>query len=285
MRKLTSEANPAPTWLTTIRGSVHVSASDFVILYPHVCSFFLKTTVNPRRGIDLHINMALEFLKLIQPELTAHIAHAFPNENLLTGQATTLEQIPTNQKHKPKNEKYTAARLRIDHEWMWRLLPRVDKRLRTKKAEEHDQDRDGRFPADASEVWVHNKPDQDEIQKFLDRDVEAEKKEMEKEKEVTGTHRNGSDADAVAGAEDLEGDPVKRGEDDADTKTSGTEDSDKTKDDGENGQRRLDAVDKAQEDDQQQQQQQEQLPRVKMNGGDARQQSYIKRRRDWASSG
>jgi len=287
VRKLTSEANPAPTWLTTIRGSVHVSASDFVILYPHVCSFFLKTTVNPRRGIDLHINMALEFLKLIQPELTAHIAHAFPDENLLTGPATMLDQIPTNQKHMPSNEKYTAARLRIDHEWMWRLVPSLDKKIRAKKAQKqnNDSDGDGRFPADATEVWVHNKPDEGEIQKFLDRDVEAEKKEMEKEKEYTGTHRNGSEADAVAGAEDLESDPVKRGEDDTetntDTKTSGTEDSEKTKDESaESGQTRRDAVEKAQQGDQQQ------LPRMRMDG-QAKQQSssYIKRRRDWLSSG
>jgi len=57
LRRLTSEANPCPTWLTTIRGTVHISPSDFVILYPQLCSLFLKTTVDPRRALDLHINM------------------------------------------------------------------------------------------------------------------------------------------------------------------------------------------------------------------------------------
>ncbi|GAB7343937.1 hypothetical protein MBLNU457_1887t1 [Dothideomycetes sp. NU457] len=276
VQKITSEANPAPTWQTTIRGSVHVSPSDFVILYPHVCSLFLKTTVNPRRGIDLHINMALEFLKLIQPELTSHISHAFPSEGLLTGPATAMDQIPMHQKHKPHKDKYTAARLSIEHEWMWRLLPRVDKKLRAKKNDEQNQNRDGRFPADATEVWVHNKPADGEVQKYLERDVEAERREMEREKEVTGTHRNGSDADAVAGADDLEDDPAKRGDDgtSTDSKTSGSGDSAQTKDDGES-QGRQD------KDEEKKEQQKKQKPPPKI----FRPKSYIQRRMGRGSRG
>ena len=286
VQKLTSEANPAPTWLTTIRGTVHISPSDFVMLYPHVCSFFLKTTVNPRRGIDLHVNMALEFLKLIQPELTAHIAHAFPKEDLLTGTATQLDDIPEAQLHKPSKEKYTAARLRIDHEWMWRLLPRLDKKLRAKKAEKDDED--GRFPADASEVWVHNKPDDGEIEKFLNRDKQAEKQEMEKEKEHTGTNQ---DKDAVAGAEDLERNSTKGGYEDTDTKaTSATDDSEKTKADGAEDSRGVIQSGQPPPSNGKKETGKEELPRVQMAGLEKQHSarsatSPIKRRRDWLSSG
>jgi platelet-activating factor acetylhydrolase len=34
----------APAFLCTVRGSVHLSQSDFSLLYPHLCSLFLKAT-------------------------------------------------------------------------------------------------------------------------------------------------------------------------------------------------------------------------------------------------
>jgi platelet-activating factor acetylhydrolase len=49
----------APAFLCTVRGSVHISQSDFSILYPHYCSFFLKSTVNARRAVDLNIRWVL----------------------------------------------------------------------------------------------------------------------------------------------------------------------------------------------------------------------------------
>jgi platelet-activating factor acetylhydrolase len=44
-----------PAFLLTVRGSVHVSQSDFSVLFPHITSFVLKATVNPQRAIDLNI--------------------------------------------------------------------------------------------------------------------------------------------------------------------------------------------------------------------------------------
>jgi len=46
-------------WLMTVRGSVHVSQSDFSLLYPKISSLLLKMTVNPQRAIDLNINASL----------------------------------------------------------------------------------------------------------------------------------------------------------------------------------------------------------------------------------
>jgi platelet-activating factor acetylhydrolase len=52
-------------WHMTVRGSVHISQSDFSILYPWISSVLLNMTVNPRRAIDLKINSSLEFLKQV----------------------------------------------------------------------------------------------------------------------------------------------------------------------------------------------------------------------------
>jgi platelet-activating factor acetylhydrolase len=46
----------SPAYLLTVRGSVHVSQSDFSVLYRHVMSFFMKATVHPNRAIDLNIS-------------------------------------------------------------------------------------------------------------------------------------------------------------------------------------------------------------------------------------
>jgi len=46
----------SPAYLLTVRGSVHVSQSDFSVLYKHVMSFFMKATVHPNRAIDLNIS-------------------------------------------------------------------------------------------------------------------------------------------------------------------------------------------------------------------------------------
>jgi platelet-activating factor acetylhydrolase len=63
-------------WLMTVRGSVHISQSDFSILYPWIASVLLKMTVNPRRAIDLNLNASLEFLKQVMVGRGRN--HSFP---------------------------------------------------------------------------------------------------------------------------------------------------------------------------------------------------------------
>lgn len=54
---LMKEANEsgAPAYLLTVRGSVHISQSDFSLLYGGITNFLLKATVHPQRAIDLNI--------------------------------------------------------------------------------------------------------------------------------------------------------------------------------------------------------------------------------------
>jgi platelet-activating factor acetylhydrolase len=58
VKSLMEEASEhgSPAYLLTVRGSVHISQSDFSILYQHISSFFLKATVHPNRAIDLNIS-------------------------------------------------------------------------------------------------------------------------------------------------------------------------------------------------------------------------------------
>jgi len=178
VKLITSEANPSPTWLMTIRGTVHVSPSDFAILYPKICSILLKTTANPRRALDLHINASLEFLRLISPAKTSAVSHAFPDEKLLMEDVSLLDQIPEIQKHMPA-EKYTAAKLKIRHEWVHRMSSKLGKRLFKDQLITQ-----GSGPAD--EVWLHTKPREDDLEEFLTkktgRSKEGARKEVIREK-------------------------------------------------------------------------------------------------------
>jgi platelet-activating factor acetylhydrolase len=160
----------ALVWLMTVRGSVHISQSDFSILYPRVSSIVLKTTVNPRRAIDLNVNASLEFLKQVMPARISAMNHG-TNEHLL--EITTLEKLP--EEHKP-SDKYTAMRLHIPHETRIRLTPQWARRYaRSKKAKEKNlsmpRDPNGKFLDElmdiqaGEEVWMHVAPTKDELKR------------------------------------------------------------------------------------------------------------------------
>lgn len=162
VRSVVEEAKEAsPAWLLTVRGTVHLSQSDFSIVYPHITSIFLKATANPQRALDLNINASLEFLKAVRPQMPSEFTDAFPNEQILNQSAATLDDIPISQLHRPK-EKFTASRLRIQHEWLYRMLPPLAKRVAVKKARKEGVDAH-------KEVWVHSKPTEDQIQQYRER--------------------------------------------------------------------------------------------------------------------
>ena len=157
-------------WLMTVRGSVHISQSDFSILYPQLSSLFLKMTVNPQRAIDLNINASLEFLKLVMPARISAMNRG-TNEHLL--EISTLETLP--EEHRP-DQKWTAMRLRIPHEMRIRLTPQWARRyVRKKKA----QAKNLSLPRDpmgnvlegledvkiGEEIWMHVAPTKDELKR------------------------------------------------------------------------------------------------------------------------
>ncbi|KUJ08904.1 uncharacterized protein LY89DRAFT_701741 [Mollisia scopiformis] len=155
-------------WLMTIRGTIHVSQSDFSLLYPRVASLLLKMTVNPRRAIDLNINASLEFLQLVMPDRISSSLRV-TNEHLL--EVSTLDKLPED--HRP-SDKFVAVRLRIPHELRIRLTPQWVRRHARNKTR---QDAKKKLPRDpqgnilegledlelGEEVWMHVAPTKDEL--------------------------------------------------------------------------------------------------------------------------
>ncbi|KAI9744447.1 MAG: hypothetical protein M1818_001976 [Claussenomyces sp. TS43310] len=170
VKSLCKEAKEHGTlcWLMTVRGSVHISQSDFSLLYPRLASLLLKMTVNPQRAIDLNVNAALEFLKVVMPDQISTMNRG-TNEGLL--EVSTLDDLPED--HKP-DDKWTAVRLRIPHELSLRLTPRSVRRY---KRDKRDKKAPKQLPRDPSgniltglekiqpgeEVWMHVAPTKDEL--------------------------------------------------------------------------------------------------------------------------
>ncbi|EMD01054.1 hypothetical protein BAUCODRAFT_50008, partial [Baudoinia panamericana UAMH 10762] len=152
-----------PSWLMTLRGTVHISQSDFSLLYRNVCSMFLKMTAEPQRALDLNINASLEFLSHVLPAELAQVNRAYKNENLLEARPAPLDRIPSNLLHRPM-EKYTAMRLQIKHEWVYRISPTLYRKLQRREAK-----KSGRQPEGGDEIWLHVKPSPESIRLHLEK--------------------------------------------------------------------------------------------------------------------
>ena len=153
--------HPSPAWLMTLRGTVHVSQSDFSLMYPHLCSLLLKMTANPQRALDLNINASLQFLSHVLPVELARVNRAYRNENLLEAEVSPLDRIPTGQKRKP-NDEWIAMRLKIRHEWLYRMSPRL-----ARKVHRTNNKRKGKPAETGDETWLHIKPTADVIDEYL----------------------------------------------------------------------------------------------------------------------
>lgn len=160
----------ALVWMMTVRGSVHVSQSDFSLLYPQIASLLLKMTVNPRRAIDLNINASLEFLKIVMPARISAMNRG-TNEHFL--ELRTLEKLPYEHR---LNQKWTAMRLRIPHEMRIRLRPqwfrRHERKKRRKSMSKHlPTDPQGNILEGledlqlGEEIWMHVGPTRDELER------------------------------------------------------------------------------------------------------------------------
>jgi platelet-activating factor acetylhydrolase len=161
IEQVCKEARAADTlsWMTTIRGSTHLSQTDFAVLYPNWMSLLMKTIVDPKRAIYLTVHSALEFLRLTLPVTQTRFAEAWPDEQLL-GSADPETQAVSD--HRP-DDKWVAARLKIPNEFSTRLR--------------------GMFQRDASlasprglmdqgpgnEIWCHQSPSQDSLERYLRR--------------------------------------------------------------------------------------------------------------------
>jgi hypothetical protein len=129
-------------WLMTVRGTVHVSQSDFCILSPHIANTVLKTTMKHTRAIDLNIDASLDFLSLVLPLKDMPFHRLKREKNLLD--LPCLDEMPM--EHGPA-KKWMAVRLRVKHE-TWKRVKGVTRNRYWKK----------RIAAGQEEVWLHVKP-------------------------------------------------------------------------------------------------------------------------------
>lgn len=146
-KEVAEEANEqgVPSWLLTVRGTVHISQSDFCILYPHIASAVLKATMDPIRAIDINIDASLDFLSRVLPESLQPFRHTLGYKQfkrLLD--LPLLTEMPT--EHMPR-KRWIAVRLRIRHEMWKRARPHAMKHYW-----EHLQ------KLGQEEVWVHVAP-------------------------------------------------------------------------------------------------------------------------------
>ncbi|CZS95064.1 related to acetylhydrolase [Rhynchosporium graminicola] len=165
-----AKKHDALVWMMTVRGSVHISQSDFSLLYPRIASLFLKMTINPRRAIDLNINASLEFLRKVMPDRVSKMNRG-TNEHLL--EVSMLDSLP--EEHRP-DEKWMAMRLRIPHELRIRLRPQWVRRYDRKRRKDSVA---GDLPRDplgnvlegledlklGEEIWMHVAPTKEELGK------------------------------------------------------------------------------------------------------------------------
>ncbi|KAL6706402.1 hypothetical protein ACN47E_005508 [Coniothyrium glycines] len=155
-----ASAHGAPAYLLTVRGSVHISQSDFSIMYRHITSFFMKATVHPQRAIDLNISTSLEFLRLVTPATGGGkpvFDRCMMDEKLL--ETPVLDDIPDD--HRPI-DKWIAARLQVDHEFRKRMAAGLQRKF---KRNFKGGMSTGYTTGD--EMWCHFKPSDKEIEKWI----------------------------------------------------------------------------------------------------------------------
>ncbi|KAF2017633.1 hypothetical protein BU24DRAFT_420677 [Aaosphaeria arxii CBS 175.79] len=161
----------APAFLCTVRGSIHLSQSDFTILFPHVCSFFLKATVHPQRAIDLNISASLEFLRdVTEGAGKSIIQRCLTDEELL--QTPLLDELPN--LHRPDTEDI-AAKLKVPNEFRTRMAAKVQRKLKRQKA--HG------FYSPGDEVWMHFKTEEDELASWREKNRREEDPDREQLRE------------------------------------------------------------------------------------------------------
>ena len=163
-------------WMLTVRGTTHLSQADFAVLYPKVMSLFLKTLVNPSRGIYLTIALTLEFLKIVLPpaQTTSYDTSGWVDDGLLRN-SSPIGEVPV--EHRPA-DKHIAERLKIEHESTLRLKRwwnlKWHARGRGSVPEDVPTDNQGRplyglkTWGPGEEIWVHMCPTKLNIERRWD---------------------------------------------------------------------------------------------------------------------
>jgi len=146
-----AQAQGAPCWLMTVRGTVHIAQSDFCVLYPYLASFVMKQAIDPIRAIDLNITASLEFLSRVLPLPRKPFHRSLDDMQILD--LPCLKELPS--EHQPL-EKWMAVRIKMPHEFRKRLTMQA---WRKKFQQEL-------WKKGEREVWMHVSPSKDGLRRF-----------------------------------------------------------------------------------------------------------------------
>ncbi|KAK4105394.1 hypothetical protein N658DRAFT_411115, partial [Parathielavia hyrcaniae] len=158
VKRVCDEARAAGTlsWMMTIRGSTHLSQTDFAILYPNWMSLVIKTIVDPQRAISLTVHSVLEFLNLTLPRAQTRFTRAWAGEQLLS-RANPVAKVESD--HRP-DDKWVAARLKIPNEFSTRLRGVLGWGRRSEGLASQDV---------SDEIWCHQSPDKEAVEQYMRR--------------------------------------------------------------------------------------------------------------------
>ncbi|KAL2755786.1 hypothetical protein ACRALDRAFT_1064211 [Sodiomyces alcalophilus JCM 7366] len=142
------------TWMMTIRGSTHLSQTDFGVLYPTWMDLLAKTLVDPLRALYLTVTPAMEFLRRTLPAEQVEGARGlavWPDHGIL--RTAVKPEAEVTREHRPE-EKWIAARLRVDNEL------RVRARRWLRRSREKEKGKRGLADwGEGREIWMHFRPE------------------------------------------------------------------------------------------------------------------------------
>ncbi|KAK2048199.1 platelet-activating factor acetylhydrolase [Colletotrichum somersetense] len=163
-----ARAEEALTWMMTIRGSTHLSQTDFAILYSTWMDLLMKTLVDPLRAIYLTISPSLEFLKItLPPEHTKY--NTWVDEKILKTTEPPSEPLGVvTQNHRP-DDRWIAVRLKVDNEATLRLKSWVRHKRRVLLGKSQRSGvRSGLINwGEGNEVWMHVSPGCESLEKHM----------------------------------------------------------------------------------------------------------------------
>ncbi|KAM0335437.1 hypothetical protein ACHAQA_000483 [Verticillium albo-atrum] len=163
------EENPeALVWMLTIRGSTHLSQTDFAVLYSTWMDLLAKTLVNPMRAIYLTIAPSLEFLKMTLPQEQSANDLWIDEQILKTMQAPAKPQAAMGQEHRP-SDKWIAVRLKVDNEVSLRARSWFRRKTKALGREGSDDVSGGLMDWEkGDEVWMHFSPGAEVVGRYVE---------------------------------------------------------------------------------------------------------------------
>ncbi|KAF4919507.1 Platelet-activating factor acetylhydrolase [Colletotrichum viniferum] len=158
----------ALTWMMTIKGSTHLTQTDFAILYATWMDILMKTLVNPRRGIYLTVSPALEFLKITLPCQQTKYNMWVDMGVLKTAEAPSSPDAMMTCDHRPK-DKWIAVKLKVDNE----ARLRVKHWVRHNKHSLFRKDKGTGMPSglinwdEGNELFMHFSPGPEPVEEYM----------------------------------------------------------------------------------------------------------------------